>query len=56
MSKSLGSPCSPGIAGDPPPLLSPTTKDAQEVTAPADLGLGVNAVEEQVSALLNMCK
>ncbi|CDJ33342.1 uncharacterized protein EMH_0015680 [Eimeria mitis] len=47
MSKSLSSPCTLDSAGDPAPMKSPKADDGQDATPPADLGLGVNAVEEQ---------
>ncbi|CDJ46309.1 hypothetical protein, conserved [Eimeria brunetti] len=47
MSKTLNSPCTLGPAGDPAPVRSPKASETPETTPPADLGLGVNAVEEQ---------
>lgn len=47
MSETISSPCTPGHAA---------ATDAHDAPAPADLGLGVNAVEEQVSELLFTCR
>lgn len=52
MSKALTLSRSPGRAGDPPPVRSPTPPDRQDGKVTADLGLGVNTVEEQVGLLL----
>ncbi|CDJ66291.1 hypothetical protein, conserved [Eimeria necatrix] len=54
MSKNLGLSKHLGPSGDPKSVKSPMAHESQDDTSPADLGLGVNTVEEQLEQLTQL--
>ncbi|CDJ41275.1 hypothetical protein, conserved [Eimeria tenella] len=54
MSKNLGLSRHLGPSGDPQSVKAPMAQESQDDTSPADLGLGVNTVEEQLEQLTQL--
>ena len=52
MSKTIGLSRSPVQGGDPAPVKFPNDHESRDENLGADLGLGVNTVEEQVSSFV----